>query len=317
MGAYIVRRLVIGVVLLLLMSLVTFILFFASPVDPARFACGKNCGPELRNQARKALGYDDPTVVQWAKFLKGVAVGREYPDDPEMRKKAPDTIVHCPAPCLGYSRYNGVTVNHEIAQAAPVSMSLAVVAAALWLILGILFGIVAAVTKGSLLDRGIVGATLVVYAFPSFFIAAFLLNYVAIRWGLVPIPDYTKIADGGVLAWAQNLFLPAFSLALFFMAGYVRMTRAFVLESMGEDYMRTARAKGLRPRVMLFKHGLRAALTPLVTMVGLDFGAPAGWCDHHRVGLQLPRVGTAGRAGRTRPSTCRPWSASCCSPVRS
>ncbi len=115
--------------------------------------------------------------------------------------------------------------------------------------------------------------TLVVYALPTFFVGTFLLQFVAIRWKLVTYPRYVSIADGGVLNWLIGLTLPALTLALFYMAAYVRITRAFVLESLSEDYIRTARAKGLTERVVLFKHGLRAALTPLLSMAGLDFAA--------------------------------------------
>jgi len=276
MWAYIVRRCAMGLALLLALTLVTFVLFFASPVDPARFACGKNCTEGQRDQARKALGYDKPAYEQWAAFLKGAVVGRDFPADPELRAAAPEVVTHCDAPCLGYSHLNSATVNDLVKEAAPVSISLAIVALVLWLVGGVLFGILAAMTKGSFLDRGIVGLTLVAYAFPTFFIAVFLLKYVAVKWQIMDYPSYVPMDEGGVGAWLKNLIIPCFTLALVFMAGYVRMTRAFVLESMTEDYIRTARAKGLPGRVVLFKHGLRAALTPLVTMVGLDFAGLLG-----------------------------------------
>ncbi len=276
MFAYLVRRVFVGIILLLALSLLTFVLFFASPVDVTRFACGKNCTPERRATTEKALGYDKSTVVQWADFLKGVVAGREYPDDPALRKAAPDIVTHCGAPCFGYSQVNAKTVNQLIKESAPVSISLACVALFIWVTLGILFGLLAAVTKGSLIDRGVVGLTLVVYAFPTFFVGIFLLKYVAIKWQLVPFPQYETIADGGIGGWLTNLLLPALTLALFYLAGYVRITRAFVLESMTEDYIRTAKAKGAKPRTVLFKHSLRAALTPLVTMVGLDFASLLG-----------------------------------------
>ena len=276
MLAYLVRRGFVGIILLLVLSLMTFFLFFATPVDVTRFACGKNCTPEKRATTEKALGYDDPTVVQWAKFMKGVVVGRDYPDDKELQEAAPDIVTHCGAPCFGYSQVNARTVNELIKEAAPTSISLALVALFIWVTLGILFGLLAAVTKGSLLDRGIVGLTLVVYAFPTFFVGIFLLKYVSIKWGLVPFPQYETVAEGGIGGWLTNLLLPAVTLALFYLAGYVRITRAFVLESMSEDYIRTAKAKGLKGRTVLFKHALRAALTPLVTMVGLDFASLLG-----------------------------------------
>jgi len=276
MFAYVVRRVFVGVIMLIVMSLVTFLLFFASPVDPARYACGKNCSPELREQTRKALGYDQPTVVQWTDFLKGVVNGREYPNDPELKEKAPELISECPAPCFGYSVVNSTTVNAEIKEAFPVSLSISLAALIMWLAGGVIFGVIAAVRKGSIIDRGIVALALVFYAFPAFFIGIFLLKFLAIKWQFVPIPEYVPIAEGGLGTWLQGLFLPGLTLALLYMAGYVRMTRAFVLESMSEDYVRTARAKGLKSRRVLIKHSMRAALTPLVTLVGLDFAALMG-----------------------------------------
>ncbi|MBB3044372.1 ABC transporter permease subunit [Nocardioides sp. LMS-CY] len=276
MYAYVIRRLFVGVIMLIAMSLVTFVLFFASPIDPARYACGKNCSPELREQTRKALGYDKPVVVQWTDFLKGVVQGRDYPDDPELRAAAPELVTHCPAPCFGYSVVNTKTVNEEIKEAFPVSLSISIAALVLWLFFGVLFGVIAAIRRGTVIDRGIVAVALVLYAFPAFFIGLFLLKFIAIKWQLVDVPVYTPIAEGGVGGWLSSLLLPAITLAVLYMAGYVRMTRAFVLESMTEDYVRTARAKGLRsPRVMV-KHTMRAALTPLVTLIGLDFAGLMG-----------------------------------------
>jgi len=287
MLAYVIRRIFIGVIMLLVMSLVTFVLFFASPVDPAQFACGKNCSPELREQARKSLGYPPHQagvwesnikgpVVMWADFTKGIVAGRDFPADEAARKAAPEQVVHCAAPCLGYSTYSVKTVNSMVSAAFPVTFSIALAAVILWVLFGVLIGVLAAVTKGSFVDRGIVGASLFAYAFPSFFIGTFLLRYIAIKFGWVSVPAYSPIADGGPLKWGVNLMLPAITLALLYMASYVRMTRAFVLESLTEDYVRTARAKGVTQRVVLFKHALRAALTPLVTMIGLDFAGVLG-----------------------------------------
>ncbi len=276
MFAYVIRRLFIGVILLMVMSLVTFVLFFASPVDPGRYACGKNCSPAQIKQTNKALGYDKPVVEQWTDFLRGVVAGRQYPDDPELRAAAPQLVTDCPAPCLGYSVVNTSTVNAEIKEAFPISLSLALAALIMWVTGGVVFGVVAAVRKGTIIDRGIVAASLVFYAFPAFFIGIFLLKFVAIKWELVPPPTYTPIAEGGVGLWLQGLLLPGLTLALLYMAGYVRMTRAFVLESMSEDYIRTARAKGLKKNRVLVKHSMRAALTPLVTLIGLDFAGLMG-----------------------------------------
>jgi peptide/nickel transport system permease protein len=285
--AYVVRRVVAGVALLLVVSMVTFALFFASPVDPARLSCGKNCSPELMEQTRKALGYPSRDggfaeryvtgpAEMWGAFAKGVFAGRDYPDDPALKVTAPETIAHCPAPCLGYSVKQADNVTTLIRDAIPVSISLALFAFALWITGGILFGVIAALRRGTFIDRGIVGISLIAYALPTFFVGLLLYRIVAIKWGLTPIPKYESIADGGLWAWFQGLWLPGITLALFFMAGYVRMTRSFVLESMGEDYLRTATAKGLPRKKVVIKHSLRAALTPLVTMAGLDLAGLVG-----------------------------------------
>ena len=280
MFAYVVRRVFVGVVMLLVMSLVTFILFFSSPVDPARYAAGKNPSPALLEQARKSLGYPEkgqgflkdsivnPAKV-WGQFVKGIAVGRDYPADPQFRKDNPSQVVHCSAPCFGYSKYNNQTVNSEISQALPITFSLSLAALLFWVVGGLSIGIIAAVRKGTLLDRGIVGFSLLVYAFPVFFTGTFLLRFVAIKWGLWPVPAYVPFSQNP-WDWAVNLVLPGLTLAGLVMAAYVRVTRSFVLESLNEDYVRTARAKGLKGPKIIFKHALRAALTPLVTMVGLD-----------------------------------------------
>jgi peptide/nickel transport system permease protein len=276
MFAYTVRRLFAGIIMLILMSIVTFALFFASPVDHAKLACGKNCTIAQQKQVNKALGFDKPVQQQWVDFAVGVFKGRDYPEDKSLRKAAPELVAHCAAPCLGYSRVNQATVIQEFKDRIPVSASLAVVAFIMWISGGVLFGAIAALTKGSIIDRGLVGISLVFYAFPTFFIGLFLLKFLAIKWQVFPVPNYTRIADGGLWTWFINLILPGLTLALFYMAGYVRMTRAFVLESMSEDYLRTAKAKGLGPRRILTKHTMRAALTPLVTMAGLDLAGLLG-----------------------------------------
>jgi peptide/nickel transport system permease protein len=262
--------------MLIVMSFVTYMLFFMGPIHPERYACGKNCSLAQQEQTKKALGYDKPAIVQWTDFLKGTVQGRTYPDDEALQKAAPQNVVECPAPCLGYSIVNTATVNSEIRATFPVSMSLALMAFIMWMAGGVLFGVVAALKKGTIIDRGIVGISLVFYAFPTFFVGLFLLKFLAIKWQVVPIPEYVSIADGGVGSWMVGLLLPSLTLALFFMAGYVRMTRAFVLETLTEDYIRTARAKGLTKRKVIGKHTLRATLTPLVTLSGLDLAGLLG-----------------------------------------
>jgi peptide/nickel transport system permease protein len=269
--AFVVRRVLVGFIMLFVMSLVTYLLFFAAPTDPARFTCGKNCTPELVEQNRKALGYDKPVMVQYVDFVKGVFTGRDYPDDPEVAKTAPQTVVHCPAPCLGYSPLMSQNVTSLLASKLPVTASLAIMAFIFWMVLGVSGGVVAALNRGRFLDRALVGSALVFYAFPTFFIGLWLYIYVAIKWQLTPVPVYTPLTQDPA-AWLAGLMLPSLTLALIFIASYVRITRAFVLETLCEDYLRTAQAKGLEKRKILTKHTMRASLTPITTVAGIDLG---------------------------------------------
>lgn len=272
---YILRRLVSVVVMLIIISITTFLVFFAGPGDPASYTCAKNCTPAIIAANSHALGFDKPIYVQYGEFLKGLVTERKYPDDPVQERKAPETITHCAAPCLGFSFVRQESVTTMVTDAFPITFSLAIGAFVLWMIAGVSGGCVAALNKGRLLDRGIVGAALVGFSLPTFFIGLLLLTFVAIKWQIVPIPSYTPFTENPAL-WAQGLLLPWITLAAVFAAGYVRLTRAYMIETMGEDYIRTARAKGVKEGKVIRRHGLRAALTPIVTVAGLDLGGLLG-----------------------------------------
>ncbi len=272
---YITRRLISVVIMLVVISITTFLIFFASPEDPARLTCAKNCTPAVIEGNRKALGFDKPLPVQYANFLKGLFVARDFPDDPELKKTHPELVVTCAAPCLGYSKFKNQPVTDIIKEGLPVTASLALGAFILWMIFGITGGVVAALNRGKWPDRVIVGFSLVGFSLPSFFIGQILLSFVAIKWQLVPVPNYVSLTDNPLL-WAQGIFLPSVTLAFIFAASYVRLTRAYMLETMSEDYIRTARAKGVKDWTVIRRHGLRAALTPIVTAAGLDLGGLLG-----------------------------------------
>ncbi len=269
------RRLVSVVAMVFLITATTFALFYASPIDPARYTCGKNCTPTILEGNRKALGYDKPVLVQYSNFIGGLFVGRDFPDNDELKAQHPEQIVHCPAPCLGYSPSQHRTINEMVGEAWPISLSIALGAFILWMIVGVGGGIVAALNKGKWQDRTIVGSALVGFSLPTFFVGLVLLTFPAIKWGLVPIPNYVPFGTSPV-KWAQNLILPWVTLAFFFAASYVRLTRAYMIETMSEDYIRTANAKGVAKWAVIFRHGLRAVLTPIVTAAGLDLGGLLG-----------------------------------------
>lgn len=275
MFAYVVRRLFSGLVMILVVTLATFVLFFSTGVNPGQLTCGKNCSPQLIEQNNKALGYDKPVVEQWVTFVSGIG-GREYPLDEALRSSNPELVAECSFPCLGYSPLQTSNVTDEIKDALPVSASLAIMAMLMTLVIGVGLGILAAVKRGSIIDKLSVTFALLFYSLPTFAIGLLLYQFVALKWGLVPVPEYQTIADGGLGGWLQGLFLPSLTLALFTAGSYVRMTRAYVLETMSEDYLRTAKAKGLAPRKILWKHTLRAAITPIMTMAGIDFAVLLG-----------------------------------------
>lgn len=275
MWAWAVRRVAVGVALLLALSMVTFALFFASPVDPTRFACGKSCTVEQREEAARALGYDRPVHEQWMAFAGGLVAGRDFPADAAIREASPEIVTRCDAPCLGWSHLNGRTVNELLAEAAPVTVSLALVAMGVWAVGGVGLGLLAARWPGSVLDRGVVGVTTLAYAFPAFFVGTFALRYLVVRWGWLPYPEYQPLSQG-VLEWLGGLLLPASVLGLVFVGGYVRLTRSLVLDGAAAPHLRTARAKGLSPVVLTRRHVLRPALPPLLALAGLDLAALLG-----------------------------------------
>jgi peptide/nickel transport system permease protein len=268
---YIVRRTIAAIVMLWVVSIVVFGIFYATPTDPARLTCGKNCTPASITANRKALGFDQPLYRQYGLFVKGVFAGRDFPNDEALRKSNPQIVTHCPAPCLGYSPLQTQLVTTMIKNGGGVTLSLSLGAFVIWIIGGVGAGIIAALFRGRFLDRFLVGLALVFYSFPAFFIALLAYNYLSTKWGLFATPEYVNLSANPV-DWFRGLRLPWLTLASLYAAAYVRLTRAYMLETMGEDYLRTARAKGLNERVVVMKHTLRAALTPIVTVAGLDLG---------------------------------------------
>lgn len=268
---YAIRRLIGAVLMLIVMSMVTFLLFYASPTDPARLTCGKNCGPAQVEQNRKYLGMDKPLQVQYLKFMGGLFQERKFPDNKELQKARPDLITHCQAPCLGYSPLRNTTVWDYLKPRVPVTIFLSLGAFVIWIVGGVLLGVVAALRRGKIADRAIVSGALIFYSFPTFFISLLLLQVIVFQLRLMDPPAYVS-PTADFTGFLYNMTLPCLTLALVYAAAYVRITRTYMLETMGEDYLRTARAKGLKTGKIIFKHTLRAALTPILTIAGLDLG---------------------------------------------
>jgi peptide/nickel transport system permease protein len=282
--AYLVRRLLGMLVLLFLLSVTVFLLFSILPADPARLTCGKACSPQTIESNRHRLGLDEPPLTQYTKFVTGIFVGRTFsPESPEP--------IECEAPCLGYSFLQREEVMDLISTRAPVTFWLAIGAFLLWLTVGISLGIFAALRRGRWPDRLVMGISLVGYSLPSFFIGLVLIFFVVLKFQWLPYPHYVSPFENPV-QFFQTMLLPWIVLATLNAAFYMRLTRNQVLESFGEDFVRTARAKGLPERTVVVKHALRAGLTPLVTAAGLDLAYLLGGAIISESIFGLPGLGS-------------------------
>ncbi|SDH87190.1 peptide/nickel transport system permease protein [Sinosporangium album] len=277
MVTYIIRRLIAAILMLLIVSMVTFAIFFlvprlagATPEGMASRYVGRTANAETAKLAAERLGFNDPVVVQYGNYIKGIVFGAEYDYGPGVEK--------CPAPCLGYSFITRQPVLNDLIDRFPVTLSLAVGAAVIWVLAGVSIGVLSALRRGSLFDRAAMTVALAGVSLPIFFTG--LISLVVLSYGnpfsiFAQGGHYTPITENPI-EWAYNLILPWITLAFLFAAGYARLTRAGMLDTMNEDYIRTARAKGLPERTVVAKHGLRGALTPIVTIFGLDFGLLIG-----------------------------------------
>ena len=275
MFAYLIRRLIGAIVMLFIVSIAVFLIFFLLPRiggatadDLASRYVGKTADAAQVHLMAVKLGFTDPLYVQYGRFLAGIFAGADYSTGP--------TTVHCPAPCLGYSFLQQTPVLPDLLDRFPVTLSLAVGGAIVWLAFGVSAGVVSALRKGSIFDRTAMGIALAGVSLPIFFTGLLALNIFSytLDW-FPPGGSYTNFTDNPA-EWAYDLALPWLTLAFLNAAAYARLTRAGMLETMGEDFIRTARAKGLPERTVVIRHGLRAALTPITTIFGLDIGILLG-----------------------------------------
>jgi peptide/nickel transport system permease protein len=288
--AYIVRRVFLAFVLLFVISAVAFSIFFyvprlagATADDLAGRYVGKTVGSEQIHQTAVKLGFTDPVYKQYYRYAKGIFVGADYDTGP--------TTVHCPAPCFGYSFITQNPVWPDLLDRLPVTLSLAVGAATLWLIGGVAVGVLSALKRGSFFDRSAMGVALAGVSLPIFFTGLLSLSIFSysLHWTK---PGGTNPMDAhNPWQWASALILPWITLAFLYAAAYARLTRAGMLETMNEDFIRTARAKGLPERTVVMRHGLRASLTPILTIFGLDLGLLLGGAILTESTFSLPGLG--------------------------
>jgi peptide/nickel transport system permease protein len=275
---YLIRRILWAMLLFLVITFVTFVIFYVGPNNPARAVCG---GEQAKRaclvQATRKLGLDKPMPVQYYRFLKQLVIHQD----------------------LGTSFATSQSVNQRIKEAAPVTASLVFGGAILWMIIGLTVGIFSALKPRSLLDRAAMVFVLIgVSAHPVWI--GLIFEYVfGVRLGWTPIANYANFfgapgdsgLPGGPWQWFYHLILPWCTFALLFAALYVRMIRANVMETLNEDFVRTARAKGAPERQVLVSHVLRNALLPVVTMLGMDIGVALGGAVFTETVYQLPGLG--------------------------
>jgi len=199
-------------------------------------------------------------------------------------------VTYCPPPCFGYSFRSQQPVWPQMTSALPVTLSLAIGASILWLIGGVAIGVLSALRRGSIFDRFSMAVALAGVSLPIFFTGLISLELFSYKWPLFPNVTWVPITHNPAL-WARNLVLPWVTLAFLYAALYARLTRAGMLETMNEDFIRTARAKGLRERTVVVRHGLRAALTPILTIFGMDLGLLVGGAILTESTFSLPGLG--------------------------
>jgi peptide/nickel transport system permease protein len=249
-----------------------FLVYFAVPRDVARLIAGRQASEQTVAAVRTRLGLDQPVVVQYGRFLGRLAHGD-----------------------LGYSFRTQESVNEIIARDVPVTASLALGGSVLWLLLGLGAGILAATRPRSGLDRAITTIALLFYSMPSFLVGQLLLFFLFFQLYLAGFPlfppgSYVAFSESP-LQWARFLMLPWLTIALVNGAFYARLTRGAMLEALGEDYIRTARSKGISERRVVLRHALRSSLSPILTQLGIDLGTLLGGAIVTEVVFGLPGLG--------------------------
>lgn len=274
MVRFLVRRLVGGIVVLLVISVITFWLFYDLPkllnANPAALYAGRSPSPATIAAVSQKLGLNQPFWTQYWDFLRGIFVGRTYGTGVAANV--------CQAPCLGFSFINNEPVWSEIISDLPVDISLAIGASIIWLVTGVATGVLSALRSGTIFDRSAMTVALAGVSLPIYFtglLALSIFSYGPSWLRIFPNVHFVGFTQSP-LSWASNLVLPWVCLAFLYAALYARLTRSTMLETMSEDYVRTARAKGLTERRVIFRHALRSAITPIVTIFGLDLGLLLG-----------------------------------------
>ena len=270
MFAYVVKRLISGVLVVTLVSMAIFLLFWYGPSSPAQPICDRETSNRC-TQAKlaiyeKTLGYDNPVYEEYGKYVKGIFAGRTL--------TIASNEYECAAPCMGVSFRTKQPVKEELVSRMPATFSIAIGGAFLYLLFGVPIGVAAARRRGTVADKALVSSFLFLSSIPYYLFALLTWLYLTITFEVPLFNDtgYFPITQEGPFKWFSGLFLAWVALGIFGCTQYTRFTRGAMVEALSEDYIRTAKAKGLPSRTIVYKHGLRAALVPVVTIFGIDFG---------------------------------------------
>ena len=271
---YLIRRILWALVLFLCVTVVTYVIFFIIPANPAQLAAGKAATPQKIEEVKHFLGLDEPVYIQYAKFLERLIIDQS----------------------LGTSFATRQDVNDIIANAAPVTASLVFGGVIFWMLLAIPVGILSALRPRSLLDRAAMTFVLIGISAHPVWIGLIFAYVFGFRLGITPISGYCDAINpstdcGGPVQWAYHMILPWATFALLFAATYTRMIRANVMETLNEDYVRTARAKGAPESRVMRSHVLRNAMLAVVTMLGMDIGLALGGAIFTETVYGLPGLG--------------------------
>jgi len=276
MGTFLIRRTFWAIFLFIAATIITYVIFFLIPGDPAQLACGRACTPQDVARVRHFLHLDEPIYQQYLRFLWNL-VGHQD---------------------LGRSFLNRQNVNYLIGQAAPVTATLVFGGAIFWLALSIPIGVLSALRPRSLLDRASMTFVLIGISAHPVWIGLILSYFFGYKLGWTPIAGYCNFFGaspgsdcGGPVEWAYHMILPWCTFMLLFAALYVRLIRANVMETLNEDYVRTARAKGAPSSRVLVHHVLRNSMLPIVTILGMYIGLALGGAIFTETIFGLPGLG--------------------------
>ncbi|WP_405489175.1 ABC transporter permease [Streptomyces sp. NBC_00096] len=268
MTRFALKRLGGALLVLLALSVVVYALFYVAPGDPARLACGERCNPAQVAQVRQQLGLNDSLVVQYLHFLQGLVAGRDYSGGAGL-------VLHCDAPCLGFSYQNDQQVTELILARLPATLSLALGALVIWLVIGVGTGLLSALRRGGFTERALTVVTLAATGTPVFILGLLLLMAVCAYLQWLPFPTYVPLGEDPE-QWAWNMLLPWVTLGFFESAKYARLTRSSTLETLAEDHIRTFRAYGVGERAIVTRHAVRGAVAPVIALSAVDFGTMIG-----------------------------------------